>query len=349
MVIDKTTGRGCALSMASKTVTEKLIGDGIIGQVICKRRRINSKNRYDLLRVTKFKHEETVYVMSQKDKGVAEEPLWTPSFIDAEIWAQAVSRFPNFEQLDKSVEKYLLPEMDEYLQSISDAELVSMTRAVLIEHGIFNMPIRQHTGKTYYFRENGIYSLDKESELFPYEGRKKFNSFKIMTAPCFNMNVWSKAASRFEVGMTLEDCIGIFLQTELAHHVTQELSTIDRLVQHIAPPVYERVPGNDNNATFDHIRMSVGLPRYQFNSWEALRDEIKKYQRGIYQRVIEKLEQDRQFKRYGVPINFLKLDHVMLLRDFSVEFIFQLKEPKTVPMPDKITTIMEGEEVSTPI
>lgn len=330
--------------MASKTVTEKLIGDGIIGKAICRRRRISSKNRYDLLRVTKFRHEDTVYVMSQKDRGLAEEPLWTPSFIDAEIWEQAVSRFPNFEQLDKSVEKYLLPEMDEYLQSISDAELVSMTRAVLIEHGIFNAPIRQHAGKTYYFSENGIYSLDKKSELFPYEGRKKFNIFKIMTAPCFNTNVWSKAASWFEVGMTLEECIDIFLQTELAHNAPQELSPIDRLVQHIAPPVYGRVPGNNNKSTFDHIRMSVGLPRYQFDSWEALKDEIKKYQFEIYQRVIKKLEQDRQFKKYGVPINFLKLDNVMLLRDFSVEFIFELKEPKTAPMPDKIITIIESEE-----
>lgn len=330
--------------MASKTVTEKLIGDGIVGKAICRRRRISSKNRYDLLRVTKFRYEDTVYVMSQKGQGLAGEPLWTPSFIDAEIWEQAVSRFPNFEQLDKSVEKYLLPEMDEYLQSISDAELVSMTRAVLIEHGIFNAPIRQHAGKTYYFSENGIYSLDKKSELFPYEGRKKFNVFKIMTAPCFNTNVWSKAASRFEVGMTLEECIGIFLQTELAHNAPQELSPIDRLVQHIAPPVYERVPGNNNKSTFDHIRMSVGLPRYQFDSWEALKDEIKKYQCEIYQRVIKKLEQDRKFKKYGVPINFLKLDNVMLLRDFSVEFIFELKEPKTAPMPDKIITIIESEE-----
>ena len=90
--------------------------------------------------------------------------------------------------------------------------------------------------------------------------------------------------------------------------------------------------------------MSVGLPRYQFDSWEALKDEIKKYQFEIYQRVIKKLEQDRQFKKYGVPINFLKLDNVMLLRDFSVEFIFELKEPKTAPMPDKIITIIESEE-----
>lgn len=341
MVIDKTTGRGCALSLASETVTGKLIDDGIVGKTICRRQRVTGRNSYDLLQVTKLRYEDTVYVMSQKDKGLTEEPLWTPSFIDAEIWTQAVSKFPKFGQLDKSVEKYLLPEMDAYLQNISDTELTSLTRALLIKHGIINTPIRQYEGKTCYFSEDGVYSLDK-NQIFPYEGRKKY-VFKVMTDARFNTNVWVKATSRFEVGMTLDECIGIFLQTELVHHVPQELSPLDKLVQYIAPPVYERVPENNNNSTFDHIRMTVGLPRYQFDSWEALKDEIKKYQQEIYQRVIEKLEQDRQFKKYGVPINFLKLDNVMLLRDFSVEFVFTLKEPKTDSMPDKATTIIGSE------
>ena len=309
MVIDKTTGRGCALSMASKAVTRKLIADGIVGKTIDRSLRINSKTRYNLLQVGKFMQKEDVYVLSQEGE-LTEEPLWTPSFIDTKIWAQAVSRFSAFEQLDKNVEKYLLSNMDEYLQSISDAELASMTRGLLLKHGIINTPVRQQKGKTYYFNENEIYSLDEKSELFSYESRLRFNIFKVMSDPCFNMNVWSKAVSQFEVGMFL----------------------------YIAPPVYERVPGNNNKATFDHIRMTVGLPRYQFDSWEALKDEVKEYRREICQRIIEKLEQDRQFKKYGVPINFLRLSDIILLRDFSVEFIFELKKPKTDLLPDKVTT-----------
>ena len=71
----------------------------------------------------------------------------------------------------------------------------------------------------------------------------------------------------------------------------------------------------------------VSLPRYQFDSWNALRDAVKKYQHEIVQRVVQKLEGNRQFKGYGVPVNFLKLSSVTLLRDFSLEFIFELKEP----------------------
>ena len=128
--------------------------------------------------------------------------------------------------------------------------------------------------------------------------------------------------------MSLKECMGIFVETELAHRTPQKLSPLDQLIQYIARPVYERVPGNDNVKTFDRIRITVGLPRYQFNSWEALQSEVKKYQHEIYQRVIQRMETDRSFKRYGVPINFLEISDVTLLRDFSLEFIFELKEPK---------------------
>ena len=96
-------------------------------------------------------------------------------------------------------------------------------------------------------------------------------------------------------------------------------------MQSIALPTYERIPGNNNKATFDHVRMTVGLPRYQFNSWEALQNEVKKYQKEICQRVVQRLEKDRQFRKYGIPINFLKVSDVIMRRDFSMEFIFELK------------------------
>ena len=330
MVIDKTTGRGCALSIVSKTVTRKLIAEGIVGRAIYKKPHTKSKTGYVLLRVVDFQHEEGVYIMSGNEQN--EEPtkglLWAPSFVDKEAWERAASQFTNFGRLDQSVEKYLLPEMEEYLQSFSDTELASLTKHFLIEKGVINTPISQRRGKTYYFNEYEVYSLDRNSELFPHDGRLSLNFFAVRAETCFNMNLWRKAASRFEVGMTLDDCIRIFLQTDLTHNVPQEPSPIDRLVQYISPPVYERVPENSDESTFDYIRMTVGLPHYQFDSWEALQSEVKKYQDEIYQRVFQKLEKDRQFKKYGVSTNFLKLSDVMLLRDFSMEFIFELKEQK---------------------
>ena len=39
MVIDRTTGKGCALSITAKIVTRNLIADGIIGKTIAKKER----------------------------------------------------------------------------------------------------------------------------------------------------------------------------------------------------------------------------------------------------------------------------------------------------------------------
>lgn len=322
MVINKETGRGCAWSITSKTISRQLIADGIVGQ------RLFSKPRgdgADLFLARKDSHGE-IYVAVQRTQTLEPEPLWEPSFIDAGTWAQAVSQFQSYVSLERNVENHLIPRMDEYLKGISDMELAAMTRDFLIGHGIIRTPIRQISGNTYYFNEGEIYSLDKGSQLFPYDMRRDFNLFKVRYETCFDMRVWSKAASHFKVGMTLEECVRIFLATELIHHAPQEQTPFDRLVQLIGRPEYERVPENQDPSTFDRIRMTVGLSRYLFHSWGELRNEVKKYRHEIYRRSIQKIAADSRFTRYGVPINFIKLSNATLLRNFSIELIFELKE-----------------------
>lgn len=330
MVIDKTTGIGCAWSIASKTITQKLIAEGIVGKPIFRKQR---KNTYRLFVVEQFSDGRSI-ITQPRGSILADENLWTPSFIEAGIWEQGVSKFRVLQELDWNVEKCLLPEMGEYLQSIPEPKLVSMTRDFLIEQGVLNKPIGQRAGKTYYFNENEIYAVDEKSELFPYEKRIKFNLFNAGYATGLNMNVWRKAVSQFVAGMTLKECIGIFLKTELTYRVPPNKAPIDKLMQSIAAPTFERIPENNDKTTFDYIRMTVGLPRYQFDSWEELQGEVEKYRHEIYQRVIQTIEDDRHFKRYGVPINFLKLSDVTLRRDFSMEFLFELKG-QSDPLEDK--------------
>ena len=208
MVIDRTTGKGCALSIAAKTVTRNLIADGIIGKTIAKKER---PKRSVWLRVRDY-GDDWVCIGGNIAHELTEEPLWVPSFIDERIWAQAVSKFCIDSRLDENVVEFLLPEMDEYLQNIPDSELISITRDFLIENGILDQPIRRHKGNTYYFDKSEIYSLDNESKLFPYEGR--INHIFTVTGPdaaFFNSGVWIKAAPRFEVGMSLKECIDVWL------------------------------------------------------------------------------------------------------------------------------------------
>ena len=253
MKIDKRTGRGCALSIASKTVARRLVDDGIVGKVIARK---FLKYRCDSVRIAAFGTGlEDIYVVLRKGGGEAEQPLWTPTFIDPAIWQQAASQFWPGERLDRCVEKYLLPEMEDYLQSLSDSTLVSMVREFLLEHGVINKPIRQCRGITYYFTEKEVYTQDTESALFPYEKRLRFNLFEVSNETCFNSAVWTKAATHFEPGMSLRECIGVFLETKLEARPPRKPSPIDQLVQGISPPVFEREPENENTATFDRIRM----------------------------------------------------------------------------------------------
>ena len=321
MVIDKTTGIGCAWSMVSKTITKKLIAEGIAGKPIFRKQ---CKSIYRLFWVEEY-NDGRLYITHPIGSKSADEVLWTPSFIEAKIWERGVSKFRHLVELGTNVKKYLLPEMGEYLQSIPEPELVATVRDFLVEHGVINTPITQRAGNTYFFNENEVYSLDENSKLFPYEKRIQFDLFNAECDDCLNRNLWHKAVSQFKVGMTLKECIGIFLKTNMVFGVPKDRTPIDQLVQSIAAPVFERVPENENKTTFDRIRITVGFPRYQFDSWETVRDEVKKYQPEIYRRVLQVLENDRQFKNYGIPIGFLDLNDVTLLRDFSMEFIFELK------------------------
>ena len=321
MVIDKETGRGCALAITSKTIARQLIADGIEGQTLFSKPR---KDGYSLILTCKDNCGE-IYVTGQRSQTLAPEPLWVPSFIDEGTWKRAASQFQSYTSLARNVENFLIPIMDEYLKNIPDAELAAMTKEFLIGQGVIRKPIRQISGDTYYFNEMEIYSLDKGSQLFPYDTRLDFHLFKVRYETCFDMRVWFKAASQFKVGMTLEECVYIFLETKIVRHAPQEQTPFDRLVQIIGPPEYERVPENLDASTFDRIRVTVGLSRYLCPSWEDLRNEVKKYRHEIYRRGLQRIAADRRFKRYGGPINFIKLSNATLLRDFSIELIFELK------------------------
>ena len=78
MVIDKETGRGCAWSITSKTITRQLIADGIVGKTLFSKPR---KDGYSLILTCKDNCGE-IYVTGQRSQTLVPEPLWVPSFID---------------------------------------------------------------------------------------------------------------------------------------------------------------------------------------------------------------------------------------------------------------------------
>lgn len=320
---DKTSGRGCAWSIAARNLSGELIADGIIDQPIAREPR---KAEDDIvLRFDKFGYYNRANA-KWFETHAKDEPLWQPSVVAPEIWEKAVRAFRPRHDLKYNVEHYLLPEMTDYIESITDHDLMGHVHDYLLEFGVLNCPIRQVGGNTYYFNDEEIYTLDQGSRLFKYEGKHRFSLFQVKDYTSFNNNVWSKAMKQFQPGMTLTECIRLFLDTKLEIKPEVELPFIERLIQRVEAPEYERVPENQNEATFDRIRVFVGLPRYMFDSWEELKAAVLENRAEIDRRVLEKIETDRHFKKYSVPINYLKLSEVFLRRTFSLEYIFELKD-----------------------
>ena len=72
--IDKRTGRGCALSIASKTVARRLVDDGIVGKVIaCIFRPSESK---ETVGVSPPSREKQVQVHGRESTGVLFGKKW---------------------------------------------------------------------------------------------------------------------------------------------------------------------------------------------------------------------------------------------------------------------------------
>ena len=151
-------------------------------------------------------------------------------------------------------------------------------------------------------------------------------AFQLMDYDSFNAKVWNRAVRQFTVGMTLLECAEIFALSELEYRASPQWSMIDRLIQRISSPKYERVPGNTNTATFDQIRVMVSLPRYLFPTWNDLRQAVVDNRKEIDRRVLGKIETDYRFKKYGVPLNVLRLSEIVLRNDYALEYIFELKE-----------------------
>ena len=88
------------------------------------------------------------------------------------------------------------------------------------------------------------------------------------------------------------------LDKACAHDPVVELTFIERLIQRIEPPKYEQILENEN--ALDRIRVTVNLSQHMLNSRAELRTAISENEAEIMRRVIQQIETDRQFKKYGV-------------------------------------------------
>lgn len=318
--------RNCLCSIVAVLIAEKLVEDGLPNAPLYRKQKKTGDTEISYFATSGYYDATNASMLTENSRHLEESPIWYPSFISRESWINAVEMFRYHYSIKYNVEHYLIPELGPQIECISGEELASVARQFLLDQGILCRPVRQLHGDTYYFGEDEIYHVDDGSSQSLCEGRNRYRAFQLMDYDSFNAKVWNRAVRQFSVGMTLLECAKLFASSELEYRAAPQWSMIDRLIQRISSPKYERVPGNTNTATFDRIRIVVSLPRYLFPTWNDLKQAVVDNRKEIDRQVLGKIETDYRFKKYGIPINTLRLSEIVLRNDYALEYIFELKE-----------------------
>ena len=249
--------------------------------------------------------------------------LWRPSFLPSELWDQAVLRFVRGDLLRTCLSRSLLPILDRPDALFRYLYYDRPLACSFVDRGILETPIHITEQHLYFFDGDGIYARrprppsGAELQLWHESYQNDLDQRSWLTA----------VRQCFRPGMTLEACLDTFLavQCEPEPAVPATYFDIERFVQRISRPSFEREPENQNRRTFDRIRIQVDLPVYRYPTFSSLAAAVRKHKHAIDQMVLDRLDADHAFHRYGVPLNFLKLTECTLRRDHALEYLFELK------------------------
>lgn len=192
-------------------------------------------------------------------------------------------------------------------------------------------PVRICDSKKYWFNKDGIVESEKyNNKEIHYMQPNLFEAFNLKeikeyVPDCPNVyDLLKRCITRLNVGDSI-NTLEILLKSITIGKLY--LNEIDRFVTKIGKPSYERFPENKNKKTFDFIRVDVNILT---NTIEPKKYIEKNYDE-ICNMVLEKIKNSNRFNKFGVPINFLKLEKATFIPRISViEFLFSLKEIENV-------------------
>lgn len=196
-------------------------------------------------------------------------------------------------------------------------------------NAIKNLVLRKFNGDVYYFNDKGIYSKVKIEEakkmafsnlIFREDGTCFIDNtcFWMYIKP--NQRLTTMAITKLEIGDTIEEFEEKIKSVKIKTHIKPE--GLERFITKINKPIFGKYPENLNKDTFDYIYMDLCI----VHEWDENRKEyIKKHIKKIEQKVLSKLEKDRKFKSYGVPLNFLKISRITLKKDDVIQFVLEMK------------------------
>ena len=309
-------GLDCAPKVIAYTYAKNLIERGIVGHPLCWK--LLKKNY-----VCGYISSYGFYFHNRKDLHAepGNDPLWRPEEIPPDIWEKAVQGFTG-RALEDNLLYCLLPLIGDIKTLIAYDKLLDLTQRLVLDEDILGWAIRVCGDDVYYFNAQTIYTKGTMEDVQEEPESRKWRH-RPWSNERFNQTVWNKAAVRFRVGATLRECIDLFFQTELIS-APLNYTYLDRLVTRIDQPEYEREPENNNLRTFDRIRVQVNLSYTLHPTIEELTRAVRKHRNQIDAMVLAQIEEDRKFRRFGVPLNVLKLG-ALTLYGRTLEYIFELK------------------------
>lgn len=198
-----------------------------------------------------------------------------------------------------------------------------------VQKEITKYVLKKNRDTVYYFDEDGIYksiSLEEAKKMgFINIGPRMDNSSNISgtyryAIEGYNCTLQRKAISRLKVGDTIEDLEEYLEVVKLEKHNKPE--GLDRFITKINKPIFQRVPENHKENTFDYVLVSINI----VSRWDEDRKQyINRNIREISRRVIEKIKSNNQFQKYDIPINFLKVTKVTM-KNNCLDYILEIRE-----------------------
>ena len=199
---------------------------------------------------------------------------------------------------------------------------------------ITNKVIRMRDKSIYYFDNQGVYrsvplakarsmQLQNIDKLW-YDGSYNVNVIRELqdkNLKINNVTLLLKVIAMLKEGDTIETFDEYLATTNIEKH--EKPSELDRFITKIEKPKFVREPSNQNPNTFDFIYTDVNI----IQEWSEDRlTYIQKHKKQIFKMLLEQLEKNKSFQKFGVPINFLKVSRITLRRDSVLEFVLELKE-----------------------
>lgn len=204
---------------------------------------------------------------------------------------------------------------------------------------IINVVLRKVKRNFYFFNEKEEWTCFSEKEILPIDISMPYIWFKrgkdISYLPIHfsfellqmlnvdNKTLLSKAIGRLEVGDSIEK-LKEYCNGGVTLKEPSKASYDNGIITRICDPEFICNPENPKKTTtFDYINVDVNL----LTTWKGDKKVyLEKHKKEISKMVLEKVKKDRTFLKYGIPVNYLKIAHIVLYKGGNMlQYVLELK------------------------